>query len=66
MEILKGMFFTGVRKDGRAFSGEVESTKKTNKGTLVVVWNLNPDYSRKYATVYLTDCISWKISDYAA
>lgn len=65
MTIQKGMFFVAVRNDGRQFSGEVESTKETSKGTMVVVFTLNHDYSRKYATVYLTDCKTWMIRDYA-
>ena len=65
MTIVKGMMFVGVRNDGRQFSGEVESTKQTTKGTLVVLFSLNPDYSRKYATVYLHDCRTWMVRDCA-
>ena len=65
MTISKGMFFVAIRNDGRQFSGEVENTKETTKGTMVVVFNLNPDYSRKYSTVYLSDCKTWMVRDYA-
>ena len=65
MKIVKGMYFSAVRNDGRQFSGEVENVRETAKGTMVIVFSLNPDYSRKYATVYLADCKTWMVRDCA-
>jgi hypothetical protein len=63
MKIVKGMYFSAVRNDGRKFTGEVENVRETAKRTMVIVFSLNPDYSRKYATVYLADCDSWEVQD---
>jgi len=65
MTIVKGMMFVAVRNDGRQFSGEVEKVRETSKGTMVIVFSLNPDYSRKYATIYLSDCKTWMVRDCA-
>lgn len=65
MTIAKGMIFNGTRNDGREFSGEVENVRETAKGTMVVIFSLNADYSRKYATVYVADCKTWSVSDFA-
>lgn len=65
MTIVKGMFFVAVRNDGRNFAGEVESIKETAKGTMVTFFTLNSDYSRKYSTVYLTDCKTYMVRDSA-
>lgn len=65
MEIVKGMFLVAVRNDGRKFSGEVENVRETAKGTMVVIFSLDNNFSRKYATVYLSECEHWEVSDFA-
>ncbi len=65
MTIAKGMFFVAVRNDGRNFAGEIESVKETTKGTMVVLFSLNADYSRKYSTVYVDDCKTYMVRDCA-
>jgi hypothetical protein len=65
MTIVKGMFFVAVRNDGRKFSGEIENVRETAKGTMVVIFSLDNNYSRKYATVYLSECENWEVSDFA-
>jgi len=62
--VINGRYMIATRKDGRLFSGRVESVKAFNKGTLVVLaWfsHDESDYGSKYRSFYLENLSGWEM-----
>ena len=62
--VVVGRYMIATRKDGRVFSGCVESVKVLTKGTLVVVsWfsHDEDDYGHKYRSLYLENLNGWEM-----
>lgn len=54
-----GKGFTGTRKDGRYFAGEIVSVKSLVKGTLVTIMFGNENLEKVHKSVYLEDMVNW-------
>jgi hypothetical protein len=60
--VINGRYMIATRKDGRVFSGRVESVKAFDKGTLVVLAWFSHDeenYGNKYRSFYLESLSGW-------
>jgi hypothetical protein len=62
--VITGRYMIASRKDGRVFSGMVESVKALDKGTLVVLTWFSHDeenYGHKYRSFYLDSLTGWEM-----
>ena len=52
--------FSGIRNDGREFSGTVVKVVKTVRGTLVTLMQYG-ETGKEYKNVYLEECRDWGV-----
>jgi hypothetical protein len=57
--VIVGKGFTGTRKDGRYFAGQIVNVKALAKGTLVTIMFGNDNLETVHKSVYLEDMINW-------
>ena len=57
--VIIGKGFTGNRKDGRYFAGQIVNVKALAKGTLVTIMTGNDNLETVHKSVYLEDMVSW-------